>query len=73
MAKFEQNKTHIDPVVVAEWSKALSQIQVERILLRPQVQIPTWDYDIERSEVEILCHYSNSRAPGDMCRLQSCC
>ena len=37
--------------------------------LRSQVWIAAWDYDFDRSEVEILCHYSNSRAPGDMCRL----
>ena len=28
------------------------------------------DYDIDPSEVEILCRYSNSRAPGDMCCLR---
>ena len=42
----------------------------QRECLRFQVQIPIRNYNIDRSEVEILCHYSNSRAPGDMCRLQ---
>ena len=28
------------------------------------VRIPAWDYDIDCSEVEILCSYLNSRAPG---------
>ena len=36
-----------------------------------QVQITARDYDIDRSEVEILCCYSNSRVPGDMCHLQA--
>ena len=34
------------------------------------VQILTRDYNIDRSEVKILCPYSNSRAPGDMCHLR---
>ena len=38
--------------------------------LKIQVLIPAQDYDIDRSEAEILCHYSNSRALGDMCCLQ---
>ena len=38
--------------------------------LKTRVRIPARDYDIEYSEVEILCRYSNSRAPGDMCRLR---
>ena len=38
--------------------------------LRTQVWIPAQDYNIARSEVEILCLYSNSRAPGDMCCLR---
>ena len=25
---------------------------------------PAWDYDIDRLESEMACHYSNSRAPG---------
>ena len=41
----------------------------ERECLRTEVWIPTQDYHIDRSEVEILCHYSNSRALGDMRRL----
>ena len=48
----------------------LSQIQ-ERECLRSQVEIFARDYDIDCSEVEICCCYSNSRAPGDMCRYLS--
>ena len=25
---------------------------------------PAWDYDIDNSEVEITCYFSNSKAPG---------
>ena len=32
-----------------------------------QLQITARDNKIDRSEVEILCRYSNSKAPGDMC------
>ena len=39
-------------------------------MLRFQDRIPARDYDVDRSEVEILCRYLNRRAPGDMCRLQ---
>ena len=35
--------------------------------LRSKVLIPARDYNIHRSEVEILCRYSNSRAPVVMC------
>ena len=35
----------------------------KRECLRSQGPIPARDYDIDRSEVEILCLYSNSRAP----------
>ena len=38
---------------------------------RSQVRIPSRDYDIDRSDSEMACHYSNSRAPGDMCHLLS--
>ena len=53
--------------MVAEWSQALSQIQVERM--------PRLDFLSElryRSlKLEIICCYSNSRAPGgSICRLQ---
>ena len=37
--------------------KSLCQIQVETHW-KTRVQIPAWDYDINRSEVEILCRYS---------------
>ena len=33
----------------------------------PAVRIPALDYDINRSELEIACRYSNSRAPGGRC------
>ena len=36
--------------------------------LGPGFETPR-DYNID-IEVEILCRYSNSRVPGDMCRLQ---
>ena len=31
-----------------------------------QVRIPARDYDIDRSEVEILCRYSYHSVPGDV-------
>ena len=31
---------------------------------KTRVRIPAWHYNIDRSELEITCHYSNSRAPG---------
>ena len=40
------------------------QIQVESS--RSQVLIPAWDYNIDPSESEMACHYSNSGAPGDL-------
>ena len=45
----------------------MCQIQVDTHS-KTRVQIPARDYDIDRSDVEILCRYSNSRAPGGMCR-----
>ena len=48
----------------------MCQIQVDTHS-KIRVQIPARDYDIDRSEVDILCRYSNSRAPGDLCRLQA--
>ena len=33
-------------------------------MLRSQVQIPGQDYNIDRSDLEITCRYSNSMAPG---------
>ena len=59
------NKCFPRPAVVAEWF----QIQVDTHS-KTQVLIPSWDYNIDSSEVEILWLYSNSMAPGDMCRLQ---
>ena len=47
--------------MVAEWSKLLSQIQVERMPWVPGSN-PAWEYDIVRSELEISCRYSNNRA-----------
>ena len=35
-----------------------------------RVRIPARDYNTDRSESEMACHYSNSRVPGDMCSLQ---
>ena len=71
------------PAVVAEWYKALSQIQVE--CLRSQVQISAQNYKLIAQSQKWLvtkwrcdyqipykwpCHYSNSRTPCDMCRLR---
>ena len=39
------------------------QIQVET-MVRSQVWFPARDYDVDCSELEITCRYSNSRAPG---------
>ena len=36
---------------------------------KTQVQIPTWDYNIDCSEFEINLPYSNSRRPGEICHL----
>ena len=36
----------------------------KRECLRSQVGIPSRDYDINRSELEITCNYSNNRVPG---------
>ena len=46
-----------------EWSKALSQIQVKGCV-RSQVQIPTLDYNIAHSELEITCHYAPKSEPA---------
>ena len=32
-----------------------------------QVRIPARDYDIDHSELDTTCCYSNSRAPGGRC------
>ena len=68
---FYENKYSKKPTMAAEWSKALSQIQVE---IMPQVTDlnPAWDYNIDRSEVEILCQYSNSRAESGDAFTSSC-
>ena len=50
--------------MVAEWSKALSQIQVEKM---PKVPGSNPRPDIDRSETEMSCRSSNSRAPGGSC------
>ena len=55
--------------MVAEWFKSPT-IFKHSGRLKTQVQIPAPDYDIDCSEVELLCHYSNSRMPGDICCLQ---
>ena len=63
------NVVGIKPAVVAEWFKSSTMFKhIWR--LRNQVQIPAQDCNIDRSEVEILCCFSNSMALGDMCRLQ---
>ena len=49
--------------------QSVCQIQVDTHL-KTQVRIPARDYDIDRSESEMVGHYSNSRAQGDMCRLR---
>ena len=46
------------------WYKMLCQIQ---LAFRSQVRIPAREYYIDHSELEITCHYSNSRAPGGSC------
>ena len=43
---------------------AVFQIQVETDAQVPGSN-PTLDWDIDCSELEITCRYSNSRAPGD--------
>ena len=54
--------------MVAEWFKSSTMFK-HSWSLNTQVWIPAQDSDIDRSEVEILCRYSNSRAPGDKCCL----
>ena len=53
------------------WPSGLERVSnSSRHSLENRVRIPAQDYNIDCSEVEILCPYSNSRAPVDMCRLQ---
>ena len=47
----------------------MCQIQVD-IQSKSRPQIPARDNDIDLTESEMACHYSNSREPGDMCHLQ---
>ena len=44
---------------------AMFQTQVEADASVPGSN-PNQDYNIDHSELEITCHYSNSRAPGDL-------
>ena len=47
----------------------MCQIQVD-IQSKCRPRIPSRDYDIDLTESEMACHYSNSRETGDMCHLQ---
>ena len=49
------------------WS--MCQILVD-VHSKTRFQIPARDNNINRSESEMACHYSNIRAPCDMCRLR---
>ena len=52
---------------MAEWSKAqISQIQVGNTVASVPGLNLAWDYNIDHSELEINCCYSNSKAPGDL-------
>ena len=50
--------------MVAWFAKASVSHSVDSVLSGNGGSIPSQDYDIDGSEVEILCHYSNTRAPG---------
>ena len=52
------------PAVVAWFAKASISLSVDSALSANGGLIPSQDYDIDHSEVEILCHYSKSRAPS---------
>ena len=53
------------------WPSGLEHVSnSSRHSVADPVSNPHRDYSIDRSESEMACHYSNSRAPGDMCRLQ---
>ena len=58
------------PAVVAERSKVTCNLSTDCSHRKTRDRIPARDYNIDRSKVEILCRYSNSRAPGNMCCLQ---
>ena len=53
-----------DPAVVAWFAKVSVSHSLYSALPGNSGSIPSQDYDIDRSEVEILCNFSNSRAPG---------
>ena len=51
-------------------SKFCCFLKQKLLLANSHLQLPLRDYNIDCSEVEILCPYSNSRVPGDMCLLR---
>ena len=51
--------------MVAEQFDALSQIHVKRMTKVPGLS-PAWDYNIDRSRLEIISGYLNSKAPGGL-------
>ena len=52
------------------WPSGLEHVSnSSRHSVADPVSNPHRDYSIDRSESEMACHYSNSRAPGDMCGL----
>ena len=50
--------------MVAEWSNSCQVLYGIRQV--PGLN-PSRDYDIDCSESEMACHYSNSRVPGGSC------
>ena len=56
--------------MVAKWSKVTCNLSTDCSHQSTLVRIPAQDYAIDLSGVEILCRFSNSRAPCNMCCLQ---
>ena len=65
--KFYRNKITFRLALMANRSEATCNLSTDYSHQRTRVRIPTWDYDIDCSEVEILCRCSKSRVPGNMC------
>ena len=67
-AKMKLNNLFITrkPVMVAEWSSFSCQKFLHKLAAEDSDLNPTWDYDMDRSRLEIVSRYSNCRAPRDL-------
>ena len=60
------------PAILAEWSKTMvSQIPVRNMVAKILSLNPAQEYNINCSELEITCSYSNSKVPGELCSLMN--